>query len=98
MWTPENEADYTWMTGSDVVSSDGVSAGTVTEIIQNHPNPMPGVEGTQLLVAPGPGSPLAGITYVPASAISAVSEGQVTLRQSADELPYQPWPTTTPER
>ena len=94
MWTPENEADYTWMKGSQVVTADGVTIGEVAEIIQNHPNPMPGITGTQLLVRPGAGSPLAAATYVPNSAISAVTNGQVTLLQTAAELPAQPWPTT----
>ena len=94
MLTPQDEADYDGMKGSRVVTTDGVSLGTVAEVLHPQPDPMPGIGGYLLLVRPDPaGSPLSAPTYVPDAAISAVIAGQVTLSQTAAEIPAQPWTT-----
>jgi hypothetical protein len=93
MWTPQDEADYDGMKGSEVVTADGVTLGPIVEVLHPQPDRMPGIGGYLLLVRPGPGSPLTAATYVPDTAISAVTEGQVTISQTAAEVPTQPWPT-----
>lgn len=93
MWTPQDEADYDGMKGSDVVSADDVELGTVIEVLHPRPDHLPGMGGYLLLVRPGSGSPLAAETYVPDAAISGVAAGRVTLAQTAAELPAQPWAT-----
>jgi hypothetical protein len=94
MWTPQDEADYDGMKGSSVVSADGVALGTVVEVLRPQPAHLPGLSGGHmLLVRPGPGSPLAAETYVPDTAISGMTAGQVTIAQTAAEVPVQPWST-----
>jgi hypothetical protein len=93
MWTPQDEADYDGMKGSHVVTADGVTLGTVVEVLHPQPDHLPGMGGYLLLVRPDAGSPLSAPTYVPDAAISAVTADQVTLTQTAAELPSQPWAT-----
>lgn len=94
MWTPQDEADYDGMKGSRVVTADGVELGTVVEVLHPQPDHMPGMGGHLLLVRPAAaGGPLTTATYLPEAAISAVTAGQVTINQSAAEVPAQPWAT-----
>ncbi len=94
MWTPQDEADYDGMKGSSVVTADGVALGTVVEVLHPQPDHLPGMGGYLLLVRPAAaGGPLTAATYVPDAAISAVTAGQVTLSQTAAEIPAQPWAT-----
>ncbi len=94
MWTPQDEADYDGMKGSQVVTADGVALGPIVEVLHPQPDHMPGLGGGYLLlVRPGTGSPLTAATYVPVAAISSVIADQVTITQTAAELPSQPWAT-----
>jgi hypothetical protein len=93
MWTPQDEADYDGLKGSQVVTADGVALGPIVEVLHPQPDRMPGIGGYLLLVRPGSGSPLTAATYVPDTAISAVAENQVTIMQTAAQLPAQPWAT-----
>ena len=94
MWTPQDEADYDGMKGSSVVTADGVTLGTVVEVLHPQPDHLPGMGGNLLLVRPdAAGGPLPAATYVPDAAISAVTAGQVTVSQTATEIPAQHWAT-----
>lgn len=94
MWTPQDEADYDGMKDSQIVTADGVALGQIVEVLHPQPDRMPGISGGYLLlVRPGAGSPLAAATYVPNTAISAVTANQVTITQTAAEVPAQPWAT-----
>lgn len=94
MWTPQDEADYDGMKGSRVVTADGVELGTVVEVLHPQPDHMPGLGGHLLLVRPASADgPLTATTYLPQAAISAVTAGQITIVQTAAEIPSQPWAT-----
>ena len=94
MWTPQDEADYDGMKGSRVVTADGIELGTVVGVLHPQPDHAPGIGGHLLLVRPvASGGPLTMATYLPEAAIAAVSAGQITITQTAAEVPAQPWAT-----